>query len=135
VLTSARAKVAARELVGFVEKTFRDSGLDILVHNVGGPKPTDTAQTSAEDWQAGFEQLFQSVAELNCAFLPGMKERNFRRSSLCHLAVCDGTYSADLAISNSLRAAVTAMLKGFGQRGGSTQYHRQLCGPRCHRHR
>jgi NAD(P)-dependent dehydrogenase (short-subunit alcohol dehydrogenase family) len=61
----SQGKVAAKNLVGFVEKTFKDSGLDILVHNVGGPKPTDTAQTSAADWQAGFEQLFQSVAELN----------------------------------------------------------------------
>ncbi len=101
-----------KELIGFVDKTFKDSGLDILVHNVGGPKPTDTAQTSAADWQAGFEQLFQSVAELNCAFLPGMKERNFGRV-LCvtSLSVMEPIHG--LAISNSLRAAVTAMLKGL----------------------
>ena len=82
------------------------------MHNVGGPKPTDTAHTSADDWQAGFEQLFQSVAELNSAFLPGMKERNFGRV-LCVTSLSVMEPISGLAISNSLRAAVTAMLKSL----------------------
>ncbi|CAN5198496.1 SDR family oxidoreductase [soil metagenome] len=101
-----------KELIDYVGKTFKDAGIDILVHNVGGPKPTDTAHTSADDWQAGFEQLFQSVAELNGAFLPGMKERNFGRV-LCVTSLSVMEPINGLAISNSLRAAVTAMLKSL----------------------
>ena len=44
------------ELIDFVKKEFEY--IDILVHNVGGPKPTDVRTTAAADWQSGFEQLF-----------------------------------------------------------------------------
>mgnify|MGYP000010225405 CR=1 FL=1 len=99
-----------KALIDYVGKTV--GGIDILVHNVGGPKPSDTANTSHDDWQSGFEQLFQSVAELNGAFVPGMKERGFGRV-LCVTSLSVMEPIAGLAISNSLRAAVTAMLKSL----------------------
>jgi len=83
-----------KELIEYVGKTV--GGIDILVHNVGGPKPSDTAHTS----------------QLNLAFLPGMKERNFGRI-LCVTSLSVMEPIAGLAISNSLRAAVTAMLKSL----------------------
>ncbi len=111
IFSSDLSKSESRKaLIEYVNKTV--GGIDILVHNVGGPKPSDTANTSHDDWQAGFEQLFQSVAELNCAFVPGMKERGFGRV-LCVTSLSVMEPIAGLAISNSLRAAVTAMLKSL----------------------
>lgn len=99
-----------KELIEYVGKTVGE--IDILVHNVGGPKPSDTASTTHDDWQAGFEQLFQSVAELNTAFVPKMKEKGFGRI-LCVTSLSVMEPIAGLAISNSLRSAVTAMLKSL----------------------
>ncbi len=84
--------------------------VDILVHNVGGPKATSVEATSLEDWAQGFKQLFPGIVDLNSAFLPGMKERKWGRIvAITSISVLEPI--AGLAISNAIRAAVTAMLK------------------------
>src|SRR4030095_11219288 len=51
--------VASREeLISSVKRVF--PLLDILIHNVGGPKPTTAKQTALQDWDTGFHQLFMS---------------------------------------------------------------------------
>jgi 3-oxoacyl-[acyl-carrier protein] reductase len=91
----------AEELMGHI---------DIIIHNTGGPKPTSVEGTTLDDWRIGFEQLFQSVAHLNSAFLPGMKERKWGRIiTITSLSVLEPI--ANLAISNAMRASVTSMLK------------------------
>lgn len=84
--------------------------VDILVHNTGGPKPTAAENTSIEEWHLGYEQLFPAIAELNLAFVPGMKERRWGRIiAVTSLSVLEPI--ANLAVSNAMRSAVTAMLK------------------------
>lgn len=97
-----------KELIEFTRSKL--GHVDILVHNVGGPRPTSVQATAAADWQSGFDQLFQSVAELNEAFVPAMKEKRFGRI-LCVTSLSVQEPIENLAISNSIRAAVTAMLK------------------------
>ncbi|HNB18622.1 MAG TPA: SDR family oxidoreductase [Candidatus Obscuribacter sp.] len=104
-LTDAASRKALMEEIG-----KRHKGLDILVHNVGGPKPTDVRQTSLSDWQEGFERLFLSVAHLNEGFVPGMVERGFGRI-VCVTSLSIMEPIAGLAVSNGIRSAVTAMLK------------------------
>lgn len=84
--------------------------VDILVHNVGGPKTSEVTSTSLSDWQEGFERLFQSVVHLNEVFLPGMKERGFGRI-ICVTSLSVIEPISGLAVSNALRSAVTSMLK------------------------
>ena len=95
-------------LIDAVGKVF--SGVDILIHNSGGPKSTRAEDTKLEDWLKGFEILFPAVAHLNEAFLPGMKERRWGRMvAVTSLSVMEPI--PNLAISNAMRAAVTGMLK------------------------
>ena len=96
------------ELIKFVEKEFEY--VDILVHNVGGPKTSDVMNTSGPDWQAGFEQLFASVAHLNEALIPAMIEKRFGRI-ICVTSLSVLEPISGLAVSNAIRSAVTAMLK------------------------
>jgi len=95
-------------LIKSVEQLF--PGIDILIHNVGGPKSTSVQDTSLTDWGAGFQLLFLPVAHLNQAFLPGMKDRRWGR-----IATITSTSAIEpiphLAISNALRSAVTSMTK------------------------
>lgn len=96
------------KLVAEVMRVF--SGIDILIHNVGGPKSSTVEETQLADWEKGFQQLFQSVAHLNQEFLPGMKERRWGRI----VAVTSSSVLEPipaLAISNAMRSAVTSMLK------------------------
>jgi 3-oxoacyl-[acyl-carrier protein] reductase len=94
-----------------IEATNKALGqVDILVHNVGGPKATSVETTSLEDWDQGFRQLFPGIVELNSAFVPAMKERTWGRIvAITSISVLEPI--AGLAISNAIRAAVTAMLK------------------------
>lgn len=84
--------------------------VDILVHNVGGPKPSKVETTTLQDWQTGFDQVFQSVAQLNEAFVPDMKKNRWGRI-LCVTSLSAFEPINDLAVSNGLRPAITAMLK------------------------
>ncbi len=97
-----------QELIAKVKEVF--SGLDILVHNVGGPKTSTVLTTCASDWQEGFERLFQSTAHLNESFIPGMAAQGWGRIiAVTSLSVLEPI--AGLAVSNALRSAVTAMFK------------------------
>lgn len=101
-------KDSRENLVKGVHERF--SAIDILVHNVGGPKPSTVQETELEDWRKGFDQLFESVVHLNQAFLPGMKINKWGRIvTVTSLSVMEpiGT----IAVSNAMRSAVTAMLK------------------------
>lgn len=83
---------------------------DILIHNVGGPPATAAEDTTSEQWQDGFDQLFKSTAHLNSVFVPPMKNRKWGRIiTVTSLSVIEPI--PNLAISNAIRSAVTAMSK------------------------
>jgi 3-oxoacyl-[acyl-carrier protein] reductase len=102
------SKAGRENLIKTVKEDFGD--IDILVHNVGGPQPSLAVDTSLESWQQGFEQLFASVVHLNQAFIPAMKQKRWGRIlTVTSLSVMEPI--ANLAVSNGMRTAVTAMLK------------------------
>lgn len=97
-------------LIAQVQSAFGAGELDILIHNTGGPRPSRLENTTLQDWQTGFDQLFQSVAHLNQAFLPGMMQKQWGRI-LCVTSLSAFEPIDNLAVSNGIRPAVTAMLK------------------------
>ncbi len=107
--TADLATHAGREqLISHVKATLGNP--DIVIHNVGGPKPSKVETTAPDAWQTGFEQLFQSVAQLNAAFLPAMKQNRWGRI-VCVTSISVFEPIEDLAVSNAIRPAITAMLK------------------------
>ncbi len=88
----------------------RLGSIEILIHNTGGPKPTAAEDTSIEDWETGFESLFKSVVQINQAFVPAMKTARWGRIiNVTSLSVIEPI--ANLAVSNAMRSAATAMMK------------------------
>jgi 3-oxoacyl-[acyl-carrier protein] reductase len=108
VLVSDLSKADDREKL--IATVVASGGVDILVHNTGGPKPTSVETTTIDDWNAGFQQLFPAVAHLNEAFLPHMKDKKWGRI-VCVTSLSVLEPITNLAISNAMRSAVTAMLK------------------------
>lgn len=95
-------------VVNHVQKSW--GSLDILIHNVGGPKPSTVLDTTIEAWHEGFDRLFLPVVDFNRAFLPGMKEKNWGRIiTVTSLSVVEPI--AMLSVSNSIRSASTSMSK------------------------
>lgn len=103
---------AEREVLAAAVQSAFGGGLDILVHNTGGPPPMAAHAATADDWQEAFGRLFQSVTQLNSVFLPGMRARGWGRIvSITSLAAIEPV--PDLALSTAMRAALTAYTKSL----------------------
>ncbi|MBX9690441.1 MAG: SDR family oxidoreductase [Candidatus Obscuribacterales bacterium] len=88
----------------------RFGSIDIIIHNVGGPKASAVEDTTLEAWNEGFQRLFLPVVELNHAFLPQMKKQGWGRIiTVTSLSVVEPIPM--LAVSNAIRSASTAMSK------------------------
>lgn len=97
-----------RALVARAVEAF--GGLDIVVHNAGGPPPGGFAAVNNEQWQAAFNQNLMSLVWLCQAALPEMKKSGFGRI----VAITSSSIKVpipDLILSNVMRAGVTALLK------------------------
>lgn len=92
------------------EQSKKLSQIDVLVNNTGGPTPTSALGTSLVEWKAGFDSLFLSATRLSQAVAPSMIERRWGRLiNITSIAVVEPI--EQLAISTSMRAAVTAFAK------------------------
>ena len=94
-----------------VDQILKNWGnVDILIHNVGGPKASFAMDTSEAQWQEGFDRLFIPVVHFNSAFIPSMKNGSWGRIvTITSLSVMEPI--AMLSISNALRSASTSLSK------------------------
>lgn len=85
-------------------------GVEIAVHNAGGPPAGGFSGVSNEQWQRAFDQNLMSLVWLCQAGLPEMKKAGFGRI----IAITSSSIKVpipDLILSNVMRAGVTALLK------------------------
>jgi 3-oxoacyl-[acyl-carrier protein] reductase len=94
-----------------LDLTRRDLGpIDVLVLNSGGPAAGGAAATDVEDLTRAAELLLHPHQRLLTAVVPGMRERGWGR------VIAIGSSGVqqpipNLALSNSLRAALAGLLK------------------------
>ncbi len=108
----ARADVSTAEgVAGFVQEAAARLGPpDVLVVNAGGPPSLAFAEIDDDQWQAAFELTLMSAVRLCRAVLPGMRERGFGRIVFITSLTVKQPLER-MALSNSLRAGVTALCK------------------------
>jgi 3-oxoacyl-[acyl-carrier protein] reductase len=114
-----KADVSKKEELGrFVAAAMdRYGGVDILVANTGGPPAGLFMEFDDDAWQAAFDSLLMPAVRLSRAVIPSMKERGFGRI----LFITSGAVKQpipNLILSNSLRAAVTGMMKTLSAQVG-----------------
>jgi 3-oxoacyl-[acyl-carrier protein] reductase len=88
----------------------RLSGLDILVVNAGGPPPGTFQSTPLELWEVAFNLTLMSAVRLIRAGLPYLK-RSEQGRIVCITSISVRQPLPNIALSNSLRGAVTGMAK------------------------
>jgi 3-oxoacyl-[acyl-carrier protein] reductase len=89
-------------------------GLEIVVHNAGGPPAGETLQMSEAQWQKAFEQNLLSLARIAQAAVPAMKKAGYGRI----LTIASSSIKQPiphLALSNALRAGVWGMAKSMSR--------------------
>jgi 3-oxoacyl-[acyl-carrier protein] reductase len=106
------ADVSRREdLETLVSKTVEAfGGMDILVHNTGGPPMGTFAEVSEEQWQAAFESELLSAVRLLRLTLPSMRQRGGGR--IIHiLSTSVKQPGEDLVLANALRPGIVGLAK------------------------
>ena len=98
----------AKKLVDAAVSAY--GGLEIVVHNAGGPPAGETLQMSDEQWQKAFEQNLLSFTRMAGAAVPEMKKAGYGRI----LTIASSSIKQpipNLALSNALRAGVWGIAK------------------------
>ncbi len=88
----------------------RLSGLDVLVINAGGPPPGTFQSTPIEMWDVAFQLTLMSAVRLIRAALPHLK-RSDQGRIVCITSISVRQPIPNIALSNSMRAAVTGLAK------------------------
>ncbi len=88
----------------------RLSGLDVLVINAGGPPPGTFQSTPLELWDVAFQLTLMSAVRLINAGLPHLK-RSEQGRIVCITSISVRQPIPNIALSNSMRAAVTGLAK------------------------
>jgi 3-oxoacyl-[acyl-carrier protein] reductase len=88
----------------------RLSGLDTLVINAGGPPPGTFQSTRLEMWDVAFQLTLMSAVRLIRAGLPHLK-RSDQGRIVCITSISVRQPIPNIALSNSMRAAVTGLAK------------------------
>ncbi len=98
----------ARRLVDTAVAEY--GGLEIVVHNAGGPPAGETLAVSEDQWQKAFEQNLLSFTRIVHAATPEMKKAGYGRI----LTIASSSIKQpipNLALSNALRAGVWGLAK------------------------
>jgi 3-oxoacyl-[acyl-carrier protein] reductase len=88
----------------------RLGGLDVLVVNAGGPPPGTFQSTPLEMWDVAFQLTLMSAVRLIRAGLPHLK-RSEQGRIVCITSISVRQPIPIIALSNSMRAAVTGLAK------------------------
>lgn len=108
VQADLRQSAQVTALVDATVKTF--GGLDVMVTNVGGPKPGLFETLSDEDWIDAVQLLLMSAVRLSREAIPHMRRRGGGR--IIHItSVAVKQPVAGLMLSNAVRAAVVGFAK------------------------
>ena len=92
-------------------------GLDIVVHNAGGPPAGDTASMTEAQWQKAFEQNMLSLVRIVNAAVPEMKKAGGGRI----ITIASSSIKQpipNLVLSNALRAGVWGFAKTLSRELG-----------------
>ena len=99
---------AAAALFAQVREAF--GGVDVLVNNVGGPPPGNTATVDDAAWQRTVELTLMSAVRMTRAVLPGMRQQRWGR--IVNVSSSSVKQPIDnLLLSNSIRLAVLGWAK------------------------
>lgn len=112
VASDVSAPADAARLVGVAVE--RLGGLDIVVHNAGGPPPGDFQAVGEAQWQKAIEQNLMSLVRIVAASVPELKRAGGGRI----LTIASSSIKQpipNLVLSNATRAGVWGLVKSLSR--------------------
>ncbi len=108
LVADVSSQAEAKRLVDAAVSEY--GGLEIVVHNAGGPPAGETLAMTEEQWQKAFEQNLLSFTRIVGAAVPEMEKARYGRL----LTIASSSIKQpipNLALSNALRAGVWGIAK------------------------
>ncbi|WP_224368688.1 SDR family oxidoreductase [Hyalangium versicolor] len=102
-------------VINKVKEVF--GGLDILVHNTGGPPPGNFSDLSDAQWQEGFQGLWMGAVEGLRTAIPIMKEQRWGRIILI-TSVSSREAINGMLVSSSIRSGLLGLTKAVSNEVG-----------------
>lgn len=100
-----------------LEDYFERNTVDILVNNTQGPTAGSALDKTVDDYQTAFDLLFKTIIKATELAIPGMRTKNWGRViNMTSVTVQEPL--PHLALSNSIRAAVTTWAKSLASEIG-----------------
>lgn len=96
------------------EAVRRFGRIDILVNNIGGPRPGRFEQLSSDDWLDGYNQLVRANVDQFQAALPWLKKSGAGRV-LTVTSISSRQPIPGLVLSNTFRAGLVGLTKTLAQ--------------------
>lgn len=115
VVADVSSPTEAERLVGAAVASY--GGLEILVHNAGGPPAGPFTAITEPQWKQAFEQNLMSLVRLVTAAVPEMKKAGYGRV----LTIASSSIKQpipNLVLSNAFRAGVWGLAKTMSQELG-----------------
>ena len=99
-----------RHSVDSLIESLKNSDVDILINNTGGPPPSNTANTQASVWETYVQSIIVNIIKITDVVLPSMKEKKWGR--ILTITSSGVVQPIDnLLVSNTLRPAITGYMK------------------------
>ena len=91
-------------------ESLKNSDVDILINNTGGPPPSNTANTQASAWETYIQSIIVNIIKITDMVLPSMKKNKWGR--IITITSSGVVQPIDnLLVSNTLRPAITGYMK------------------------
>jgi 3-oxoacyl-[acyl-carrier protein] reductase len=113
VAVDVASEQAARDLVAACVAEY--GGLEIAVHNAGGPPAAEFMDIPSEQWQKSFEQNLMSYVWMVQAAVPAMREAGYGRI-LAITSISVKQPIPELILSNTFRTGVLGLSRTLAQK-------------------
>lgn len=130
------AKVVAADItlpatIGVLKNAVGNRMLHGIVVNAGGPPAKTVLETTLEDWDDAYQKILRWKVALTQAFVPAMMANGYGRFVYIESSSVKQPIE-NLVLSNSLRLAVTGMVKTLSQEIARSGVTLNIMGPGSH---
>lgn len=125
------ADITLPATIGVLKNAVGNRMLHGIVVNAGGPPAKTVLETTLEDWDDAYQKILRWKVALTQAFVPAMMAKGYGRFVYIESSSVKQPIE-NLVLSNSLRLAVTGMVKTLSQEIARSGVTLNIMGPGSH---
>jgi 3-oxoacyl-[acyl-carrier protein] reductase len=130
-VTIVEGDITTALIIDQLKNIVGEHSLNGIVVNAGGPPAKQVLETTLEDWDDAYQKILRWKVAITQAFVPKMMEAGYGRMLFIESSSVKQPIE-NLVLSNSLRLAVTGMVKTLSQEIAKSGVTLNILGPGSH---